>query len=87
VADPEPVLRVVRGTPTPEELAALVLVFTLRRGPRSGAPGPGASTSGAAGPSPWVLSARPGTAAGDLPAARGPRAWRASAYPRGGGSR
>jgi hypothetical protein len=84
VADPEPVLRVVRGTPTPEELAALVLLFALRRGPRSGGPGPGAST--AAGPSPWVLSARPGTTAGGLPAARGPRAWRASAYPRGGAS-
>jgi hypothetical protein len=62
------VLRVVRGEPSPEELAALVLVLSAAGTP---APEPAATRST------WAASGRPqaGPAAG-----RG--AWRASALPR-----
>jgi hypothetical protein len=63
-----PVLRVLRGTPTAEELAALVGVL-LRR---SAAPTPAA----AATPSRWRASGLPG---GPRRAGRG--AWRASGLP------
>lgn len=69
VSDPagEPWVRIVRGTPTAEELAALVGV--LSSGSRPIAPvGPG--------PSRWRASALPN--AGPRP---GPGAWRASALP------
>jgi hypothetical protein len=71
---PEPVLRVVRGAPTAEELAALVAVLT-----RAATPVPPAAP---AGPSRWARNARPGAVTGAMPAARGPRQWRASALPR-----
>jgi hypothetical protein len=66
-------LRVVRGDPTDEELAALVAVLRARR--RVGAP--------AAPVSAWVRSARPGATGAGLPRERGPRVWRASALPGG----
>jgi hypothetical protein len=71
---PEPVLRVVAGAPTAEELAALVAV--LARAATPAPPGPPSR------PSPWVRSARPGAVTGAMPAARGPHQWRASALPR-----
>ena len=71
----EPLFRVVRGTPTLEELAALVGVVLSRA--RASTPAP------AQGPSRWTLSVRPGavTAAG-LPRPIGQDAWRRSALPR-----
>ena len=62
-----PLMRVVRGTPTPEEVAALVAV--LRTRPDAVAPAEPLSH--------WARSARP--SAGLRP---GPGAWRASALPR-----
>ncbi len=67
----EPVLRVVRGSPTAEELAVLVAVL-LKAGQAEPA-------TGRPGPSPWVRSARPGYADGRLPGWRGRDAWRAAA--------
>ncbi|HLU33591.1 MAG TPA: acyl-CoA carboxylase subunit epsilon [Natronosporangium sp.] len=75
--DGEPLLRVTRGSPTDEEVAALVAVVmrlvAARR--RAGA---------GAGPSRWVLSARAtlrtGAGLGSVPA-RGPDAWRAAGLP------
>jgi hypothetical protein len=64
-----PALRVVRGVPTAEELAALVGVL-LRR--------PTAATPAAAGaPSRWRASALPG-----VPLRAGAGAWRTSGLPR-----
>jgi hypothetical protein len=69
VADePTPALRVVRGAPTAEELAALVGVL-LRR---PAAPAP----AGASPPSRWRASALPG-----VPLRAGPGAWRAYGLP------
>ncbi|HEY8472902.1 MAG TPA: acyl-CoA carboxylase subunit epsilon [Natronosporangium sp.] len=65
MADPEPALRVVRGTPTDEELAALVGVLRTRSR---------VSQQAATGPSPWVRSGRP--TAGRMPVHRGPSSWR-----------
>ncbi|MDG4822832.1 acyl-CoA carboxylase subunit epsilon [Asanoa sp. WMMD1127] len=62
----EPLFKVTRGTPTPEELAALVGVLSFRPVPFSAAPVS----------SQWVRSARPG------PVLPGPGAWRASGLPR-----
>jgi hypothetical protein len=69
----EPLLRVVRGSPTPEELAALVSAVRGRH--RAGTPGRFAAGSA------WARSARPGHT-GAIGTRRGPRAWRASALPR-----
>ncbi|CAN5262591.1 acyl-CoA carboxylase subunit epsilon [soil metagenome] len=67
VSETEPVLRVVRGEPSPEELAALLAVVLTR-----GAPGPKRR------PSPrW--SDRAGSLRRPLPT--GPGAWRTSALP------
>jgi Acyl-CoA carboxylase epsilon subunit len=63
-----PALRVVRGTPTAEELAALVGVLFSRR---MAAAGPASPT-----PSRWRASALP-----SVPMRAGPGAWRASALP------
>ncbi|WP_405113771.1 acyl-CoA carboxylase subunit epsilon [Micromonospora sp. NBC_01405] len=66
----EPLLRVTRGVPTAEELAALVGAVVSRTRPVA-----------AAGPvvaSVWTRSSRPATA---TPAA-GPGAWRVSGLPR-----
>jgi hypothetical protein len=61
-----PLLRVVRGTPTAEEVAALVGVLLTRPTP----------TPPAAPVSRWARSAR-----SDACARPGPGAWRASALP------
>jgi hypothetical protein len=64
-----PAFRVVRGTPTAEDLAALVGVLWARRAGAAPAPAPI--------PSRWRASALPATG---LHPGRG--AWRASALPR-----
>jgi len=75
-ADADPVVRVVRGTPTPEELAALVGVVIARSRPVGGG---GPARAG----SEWVHRARPGAIAlSGLPARPGPGAWRGSGLPR-----
>jgi hypothetical protein len=68
-------IRIVRGTPTPEELAAVVSVLALRAaGPEPDPVQPGSR---------WVTSARPGYAYRDgRPARLGAGAWRASTLPR-----
>ncbi|MEV1285814.1 acyl-CoA carboxylase subunit epsilon [Micromonospora sp. NPDC049679] len=71
MSDAEPSFRVVRGTPTAEELAALVGVIVARSHPV-------ATTAPPPAPSTWVRSARP-TAGIDW---RGPGAWRTSGLPR-----
>lgn len=68
---PAPVLRVVRGRPTPEEVAAVVAVVAAAYGGGQ-APPPRTSRS---------LWAAPSYAATRLPRP-GPGAWRASALPR-----
>jgi hypothetical protein len=74
-ADPDPLLRVVRGTPTAEELAALVGVVVARSRPA-------AAPQDAVTP-PWVLMARPGAVdPRGLPSRPGPGVWRRSALPR-----
>jgi len=66
---PAPLLMVTRGAPTPEELAALVVVF---------ATWPAASASGgSAGRSEWSAKSRTLRAT----VRPGPGAWRASALP------
>ncbi|MEV6690088.1 acyl-CoA carboxylase subunit epsilon [Micromonospora sp. NPDC051196] len=65
----EPLLRIVRGVPTAEELAALVGAIVAR--PRPAAePTPAPASS-------WARSGRP-RSTGHLP---GPGAWRASGLP------
>ncbi|WP_229399795.1 acyl-CoA carboxylase subunit epsilon [Micromonospora okii] len=66
----EPAFRVVRGTPTAEELAALVGVIVARTRPAAAPTRPAPST--------WARSGRPAGAA----AVSGPGAWRASGLPR-----
>ncbi|MGI5214263.1 acyl-CoA carboxylase epsilon subunit [Plantactinospora sp. CA-290183] len=66
----EPALRVVRGTPTAEELAALVAAVLLRS--RSDTPARPAAVST------WARSARPGA----VPTRAGIDAWRVSGLPR-----
>jgi hypothetical protein len=63
--DEEPLLRVVRGIPTPEELAALFGALASLSSPADG-PAPRPSMSA------WVRSARP---------AAGRPSWRASGLP------
>jgi hypothetical protein len=65
----QPLLRVVRGDPTPEELAALVAVVTAR----AAASAPGTARPRAA----WGDPAR----AVRRPVTPGPDGWRASARP------
>ncbi|WP_189081651.1 acyl-CoA carboxylase subunit epsilon [Mangrovihabitans endophyticus] len=63
--DKDPLVRVVRGNPSPDEVAALVIALVTRSAPAdTRPPQPTAST--------WVRSARP--------AARRP-SWRASGLP------
>jgi hypothetical protein len=64
-------LRIVKGEPDEQELAAVVAVLLARAGERPAAPAPEPVSR-------WRESARP-AAAGAL--ARGPGAWRASAWP------
>jgi len=70
MSDEEPLFRVVRGTPTAEELAALVGVIVVRSRP-VGAPAPVV-------PSAWARSGRPAVPA----LTPGAGAWRASGLPR-----
>ncbi|WP_084298280.1 acyl-CoA carboxylase epsilon subunit [Actinoplanes friuliensis] len=63
--DEEPQVSVIRGTPTPEELAALTVVLTTRTTNE-------VSHSGPPELSAWARSARP---------AAGRTTWRASAHP------
>ena len=65
-----PLLRVVRGAPTPEQLAALVAVVSSRAAVAAAAEQPRASRPAWAAP---VLR---------TPLAHGPDAWRASGLPR-----
>ncbi|MBO4206503.1 acyl-CoA carboxylase subunit epsilon [Micromonospora echinofusca] len=65
----EPLFRVVRGTPTPEELAALVGAVLVRSRPSTVAPPPALSA--------WTRSGRPAA----TPTA-GAGAWRATGLPR-----
>jgi hypothetical protein len=67
--EPTPALRVLRGTPTAEELAALVGVLLRRSGPAAPAAAPARSR--------WRVSALPG-----VPLQAGLGAWRASGLPR-----
>jgi hypothetical protein len=67
--DEQPLVRVVNGTPTAEEVAALVGALLCRRRPAEAVVTP---------PSRWALGARPDAG---LPRPGGD-AWRASALPR-----
>lgn len=70
-----PALRVTRGVPTAEELAALVGAILVRSRPVAAAGPPAAPT--------WARSARPGTVASSgLPTRPGHDAWRISGLPR-----
>jgi hypothetical protein len=73
----EPVLRVVRGDATPEEIAALVAVLVARSG-RSGRDGVGAARRSAR-PAPGAWSDRSRQLR--RPLHPGPGAWRRSALP------
>jgi hypothetical protein len=66
----EPVLQVVKGDPTPEELAALVTVIAVR----SSAPAAPAETDRASNWATYWRNAR-------QPFRPGPGRWRASAHP------
>jgi acyl-CoA carboxylase epsilon subunit len=71
--DDRPILRVVRGNATPEEIAALVAVL-LARSADAEAPGPARSVSGS-----WA------DRSGQIrrPLSPGPGAWRRTALPGG----
>jgi hypothetical protein len=70
---PDQQIRLVRGTPTAAELAALVAVLMRRSHP----------AAALASPSAWVRLSRPGTVtAAGLPALPGATAWRGSVLPR-----
>jgi hypothetical protein len=64
--DEELLVRVVRGTPTEHELAALITIVAARSTSMD-------AISPSFRPSPWTMSARPSTR---------PSSWRASAMPR-----
>ncbi len=78
-ANPAPVLRIVRGSPAPEEVAALVAVLSTRAAPPAGSvPGQGGATpAGSQGGSRWSDRARTLR----RPLHPGPGAWLASAWP------
>ena len=67
----EPVLRIAKGDPTPEELAALLAVVSARS---AAAPAPSTSADRASN---WATYWRNHT----RPLHPGPNAWRASAHP------
>ncbi|TDD79151.1 acyl-CoA carboxylase subunit epsilon [Actinomadura darangshiensis] len=77
-ADSKPFLQIVRGDPSPEEIAALVAVLTARAGAAAAARNGGAPRT-----SRWADRSRlvRNTFAGDL-GPRGPGSWRASGLPR-----
>ena len=69
VSDSRPVLRVISGNPTPEELAAVIALVTARSG----------GMAADAPPAPRSLWSRPQLRS---TLQHGPGAWRASALPR-----
>ncbi|MFD0972106.1 acyl-CoA carboxylase subunit epsilon [Plantactinospora endophytica] len=74
MADEEPLLRVLRGTPTPEELAALVGAVLLRSRP--------ATSVRPAATSTWARHGRAGTVSpSGMPTRTGRDAWRLSGLP------
>ncbi|MBT0767992.1 acyl-CoA carboxylase subunit epsilon [Kineosporia sp. J2-2] len=86
-----PVLRVVRGNPTPEELAALLAVMTAVRAAGSADPGSGGPGSGSGGPGSRQVGSSgvgSGSAWNDRaalvrrPVAHGAGVWRASGWSR-----
>ncbi|HEY8479728.1 MAG TPA: acyl-CoA carboxylase subunit epsilon [Spirillospora sp.] len=82
-ADDRPFLRIVRGDPDPEEIAALVTVLTARA--RAAAAARDGARSGAGGRRPSRWSDRSRLMRTPLTGGFGPRgagAWRASALPR-----
>lgn len=70
-----PLFRVVRGTPSDEETAALTVVLVAARAARARAARAAGAAAGPAGN--WASHAR----ALGVPAAPGPAAWRRSALP------
>jgi hypothetical protein len=68
--NPEPILQVVKGDPTPEELAALVTVIAARAAAPAAAPEPQRASNWAT----YWRNAR-------TPFRPGPGQWRASAHP------
>jgi len=68
-SEPVPLLAVTRGVPTPEELAAVLVVLATRPA--------GPASRGGTGPSSWSAKSRMLRAA----VHPGPGAWRASALP------
>ena len=72
-SDTEPVVRVVKGDPTPEELAALTAVIAAKLAARP---------AGTSGPSDQVSDWSSYWRAVRAPARHGPGRWRASALPR-----
>ena len=75
MSEEQPLFSVLRGTPTAEELAALVGAVLTRSRPGSGGPPQPESA--------WVSTARPGVVTGaGLPMRIGPDGWRTSALPR-----
>ena len=70
----DPTIRIVRGVPSDEELAAIVGVLLSRSAPAPVAADP---------PSRWAASGRPGVRLRDgRPSRPGPHSWRSSALPR-----
>ena len=67
MTDTQPLLRVVRGNPTPEELAALIAVISTRGGAVEEPPAPRSL---------WAAPVL------RRPLSPGPGAWRASSLPR-----
>jgi hypothetical protein len=75
MSEQEPVFRVIRGTPTAEEVAALVGAIVARARPAASVEPPPASA--------WVRRTRPGAAsASGVPVCPGIDAWRLSGLPR-----
>lgn len=76
---PEPVLRVVKGNPTPAEFAALVAVVTAKQRAAAAAAADNGRRGQRAAKSGWAAYWR---RTSHQPLRPGPGAWRASALPR-----
>jgi hypothetical protein len=74
-AEPTPVLRVVKGEPTPEELAALVAVVSARAAAGAASAAAESEPDRASDWASYWRNAR-------QPLRHGPGRWRASAHPR-----
>jgi hypothetical protein len=74
MSEEDALFRVVRGTLTPEELAALVGAIVTRSRPAAPTPPPTVPA--------WVRSARPGTVSASGMPVPGVDAWRISTLPR-----